>query len=118
MMGRTVLHVAASWGDVNGARACLHMGAYVDAVDAKRDVPYDLAWRDGHRMAFDNAHLTTGIGRRRRGRIDDHGAAVLEESIGGGEKEEDDESKEEYFYEMYQPDDNGGRGAERDNSDC
>jgi hypothetical protein len=89
---------ATSWGNVNGARANLHMGVYVDAVDAKRDVPYDLERRDWHGMAYNNAHMTTGIGRRRRGGIDDHGAAVLEESIGGGGKEEDNECKEEYFY--------------------
>jgi hypothetical protein len=36
----------------------------------------------------------TGMGRRRRGGINDHGAAVLEESIGDGTKEEDGESEE------------------------
>ncbi len=42
LMGRTVLHVAALWGDIDVMRACLRMGAYVDTVDAKRDVTYDL----------------------------------------------------------------------------
>jgi hypothetical protein len=40
--GRTVLHIAAMWGDVGGVKESMAMGASVTSIDARGDTPSDL----------------------------------------------------------------------------
>ncbi|KAL7515039.1 hypothetical protein ACHAXN_012270 [Cyclotella atomus] len=50
--GRTVLHYAALWGDVNGIRDAIEMGANPTMVDALGHTPSALAELNGHQEAL------------------------------------------------------------------
>lgn len=94
--GRTVLHIAAMWGDVGGVKESMAMGASVTAVDARGDTPGDLAKRAGHDDVV--TALMEG-GKRERKTVNGNGngddGARISDGTGNGVEEV------EYYYEMY-----------------
>ena len=94
--GRTVLHIAAMWGDVGGVKESMAMGASVTAVDARGDTPSDLAKRAGHDDVV--TALMEGGKRERKtvnGNCNGDDGARISDGTGNGVEEV------EYYYEMY-----------------
>ena len=94
--GRTVLHIAAMWGDVGGVKESMAMGASVTAVDARGDTPSDLAKRAGHDDVV--TALMEG-GKRERKTVNGNGNGDDGARISDGTG--NDVEEVEYYYEMY-----------------
>jgi hypothetical protein len=93
--GRTVLHIAAMWGDVGGVKESMAMGACATVRDARGDTPSDLAKRAGHDDVV--AALIEGGKKEKKNVIDNDGDDGARMSDGSGHGVEE----VEYYYEMY-----------------
>jgi len=90
--GRTVLHVAALWGDLAGVRAALEMGADPTIFDARGNTPAGLARKRTHGRdgdSYEEAISTLVEGEKR---------AVAEKNI---RLDGSEGGEEEYYYEVY-----------------
>jgi hypothetical protein len=81
--GRTVLHIAALWGDLGGVRASLEMGADPTIFDASGYTPTGLARKGG----YENVAAALVEGEKKA--LDDKNIRV------------DGNMEEEYYYDVY-----------------
>lgn len=78
--GRSVLHIAALWGDMAGVRAAIDMGADPTILDGQGLTPARLAKLYGQENVF---------------------SALMEENNGESEKKKCDHDEADYYYELY-----------------